>query len=472
MIGRRSLLAGGMAAGLLRACAPARPEFISPSGQEVEAVEHIRNPGEIRDFHLVPSAAEIDLGGPIVSTWAYGGRIPGTPIRVRAGEQIRAAVSNHLPVTTSVHWHGIALRNNADGVPGVTQEPIAVGAEYVYRFTAPDPGTYWFHPHSGLQADRGLYAPLIVDDPNEPLSYADEWMVVLDDWLDGVSGTPEAVFAELKRSRGRMMRGTTGGDVAYPYYLLNGRVPGDPAVFEGKPGERVRIRFLNAGADTAFRVAIGGHTMTVTHTDGYPVAPLETDALVLGMGERYDVLVTLGDGVFPVVAVAEGKSGNAFGLIRTSVGGAPHPAVRPAELGRRIVRYPQMKADRRVALADHQPAETIRLELTGGMMAYDWAFNGRAFDHDRIIPVSTGQRVRLDFVNSTMMFHPVHLHGHTFAVGSAAGPRKDTAIVLPGQSLAVFFDTNNPGLWMVHCHNAYHAEAGMMAMLGYRRSMG
>jgi len=200
---------------------------------------------------------------------------------------------------------------------------------------------------------------------------------------------------------------------------------------------------------------------------------VDTDALLIGMGERYGVLVTLADGVFPLVALAEGKNAAAFALIRTSGGEPPPETVRPPELDRRIVSYRQRRPAESVWLAERQPQRTMRLELSGGMMAYDWGFNGRRFDHTRLADnayeVAAGQRVRLDFVNTTTMFHPVHLHGHTFATGEATGPRKDTAIVLPGQSLPVFFDADNPGQWMIHCHNVYHAEAGMMTMIGYRR---
>jgi FtsP/CotA-like multicopper oxidase with cupredoxin domain len=254
--------------------------------------------------------------------------------------------------------------------------------------------------------------------------------------------------------------------VLYPHYLLNGRLPADPDVLTGKPGDRVRIRFINAGGDTAFRVAVGGHAMTVTHTDGYPVNPLDTDALLIGMGERYDVLITLADGVFPLVALAEGKNATALGLIRTGGGTAGAASVRPSELERRIVTYRQLRAADQVKLAARQPDTTLRLKLTGGMMAYDWRFDNRTFDHTRVDHgVRPGQRVRLEFVNTTMMWHPVHLHGHTFATGDGGGPRKDTAIVLPGQSLPVEFDADNPGLWAIHCHNVYHAEAGMMTLL-------
>ena len=111
--------------------------------------------------------------------------------------------------------------------------------------------------------------------------------------------------------------GGDAGDVRYPYYLINGRVRAAPRTFSARPGQRARIRLINAGADTAFRVALGGHVMTVTHTDGYPVDPVQASALLLGMGERYDVQVTLGDGVFPLVALAEGKDSTALALVRT-----------------------------------------------------------------------------------------------------------------------------------------------------------
>lgn len=123
------------------------------------------------------------------------------------------------------------------------------------------------------------------------------------------------------------------GDVSYPCYLINGRIPAAPTTFSAKPGQRIRIRIINAGSDTAFRVALAGHRMTVTHTDGFPVVPTEVDAVLLGMGERYDVVVTAGDGVFPpLVASAEGKNAIARALLSTGAGSAPDPAFRPPEL--------------------------------------------------------------------------------------------------------------------------------------------
>jgi FtsP/CotA-like multicopper oxidase with cupredoxin domain len=483
-IPRRTLLkagltaATGVAVGGLAACGRDDTDYVTPNGDEVRAVESRRKPGPVRDVALTAAAGKLDLGGLTVDTWTYGGVAPGTPIRIKAGEVLRARLTNRLPEPTTIHWHGLALRNDADGVPGITQPDVPAGGEHVYEFTAASPGTYWFHPHHGTQLDRGLYAPLIVEDPAEPLAYDDEWVVVLDDWLDGVAGTPDQVLAELREGMGmggHMMMGATSsllggdaGDVTYPHFVLNGRLPAAPAAYRGRPGTRLRLRLVNAGGDTAFRVALGGHRLTITHTDGYPVEPVEADAVLLGMGERYDALVTLGDGVFPLVALAEGKQAAAYGLVRTGSGAAPAPTVRPAELDRKILAYRHLRAAEPVRLTARDPDRTIELKLTGGMMRYDWGFNGRPYDPGRITPVAAGERVRLNFVNTTTMWHPVHLHGHTFALADT-GARMDTAIVLPGQKLPVDFDADNPGRWMIHCHNIYHAEAGMMTLLGYRR---
>ena len=126
--------------------------------------------------------------------------------------------------------------------------------------------------------------------------------------------------------------GGDAGDIAYPYYLINGRIPAAATTFNAKPGQRIRIRIINSGSDTAFRVALAGHPMTVTHTDGFPVVPTQVDALLIGMAERYDVIVTAADGVFPLVAAAEGKNAVARALLSTGAGSPPDPQFRPSEL--------------------------------------------------------------------------------------------------------------------------------------------
>ncbi|SBT42695.1 multicopper oxidase family protein [Micromonospora auratinigra] len=492
-IGRRRLLAGLAGTAALAGAAgtaawwrgASGARLIAPDGPVIGRVEATRRrPGAATvTAGLHPRPVTHDLGGPVVTTWGYADTGPGPLLRARAGDLLQVAVTNDLPVSTSVHWHGIALRNDMDGVPGLTQAPVRPGDTHRYEFTVPDPGTYFYHPHSGVQLDRALYGVLVVDDPHEPGDHDLEWIVVLDDWLDGTGRTPDEVLAGLRSMGGRMdgMSGMTmggmemfrspllggAGDVSYPYHLVNGRVPDAPVTLTGRPGQRVRIRLVNAASDTAYRVALGGHRLTVTHTDGFPVVPAGTDALLLGMGERADLLVTLADGVFPLVAEAEGKTGQGRAVVRTAAGAPPPAGVRPAELDRTVLLPATLRTADAVALTGRPPDRVHRLTLGGGMMPYRWTINGVPHDHAEPLVVAHGERVRLEFVNTTTMFHPMHVHGHTFAV-AGGGARKDTVVVTPGRTVAVDLDADNPGRWMTHCHNAYHAEAGMMVELAYR----
>jgi FtsP/CotA-like multicopper oxidase with cupredoxin domain len=541
----RAGLAGGLAAagaGVLAACdttstAPGSAygrtpaavaggaeggSLILPDNRLVAAAERARfATGRIRSHAVSLVPGTVDLGGLPVTTWSYDGMLPGPVIRVNKGDTVRATFTNKIAQPTSVHWHGVSLRNDMDGTL-VTQQPIAPGASFTYQFKASDPGTYWYHPHTGTQLDRGLYGMLIVDDPAEAGNYDQEWLVVLDDWIDGVGGnTPDKVLALLKQGMGGMsspspsmdgmggmgmggsssagsmgsmgsmgagtgsgvllsgatspLLGGDAGDVRYPYYLINGRVATAPHVFTGKPGQRVRLRILNAGGDTAFRVALGGHTMTVTHTDGQPVQPVRTQALLLGMAERYDVIVTLGDGVFPLVGYAEGKDATALAVVRTGSGSMPSAGAMPAELAGVLRGYGSLQPPASAAPNAAQPDVTSRLELTGNMSSYSWGFNGTTHpmgegfigpSFPRLVRVQQGKRLRITWVNTTKMWHPMHIHGHTFQV-NGSGPLKDTVNVLPGQTVTCDFDTNNPGQWMAHCHNVYHEQAGMMGVIGY-----
>ncbi|MEO6792366.1 MAG: multicopper oxidase family protein [Mycobacterium sp.] len=429
---------------------------------------------------LTPQPATVDLGGPLARTLVYGNGIPGSLIRGNVGDQLAVTVTNRLNHPTSVHWHGIALRNDMDGAVPATPN-IAAGTNFTYRFSLPHPGTYWAHPHAGVDADYGLYLPVIIDDPAEPGSYDAEWLVVLDDWTDGVDKSPQQIYERLRGHHTMptvdtmpdmtaALLGGDAGDVDYPYYLINGRIPAAPTGFAAKPGQRIRIRIINAGSDTAFRIALAGHVMTVTHTDGYPVQPTDVDALLLGMGERYDVIVTAGDGVFPLVALAEGKSALGRALLSTAAGTAPDADFQPPELTRRVGTVDMFVATPAADLGAVEPDITLGVELTGSMMKYDWGINGTRYPDNQPLTIAQGQRATLSFTNSTTMYHPMHLHGHTFQVikpDGSPGPRKDTVIVLPKQKVSVTLAADNPGIWMLHCHNSYHKEAGMMTRLDY-----
>ncbi|MER6405010.1 multicopper oxidase family protein [Streptomyces viridosporus] len=550
---RRAVLGAGIAAagsGLLAACSDGTPDrregapgpAHSAAPQDGTRARPAKTPGPegpTRELTLTATPGTADLGGGhTVRTWTYNDELPGREIRITAGDTLKLTLNNHLPEATTIHWHGIAVRNDMDGVPHVTQRPITTGTSFTYRFHVPDPGTYWFHPHLGLQLDSGLYAPLIVDDPREPLSYDREWVILLDDWLDGVNGaTPEDVFAQLRKGKPAMghgpghdddpdardererdnppshprggidvgqgpprghtpshqdddssaphggkdtyrvmkhavskLLGGHAGSIDYPHYLINGRTAVDPAQFKAKPGERIRLRIINAAAETAFRVALGDHRLTVTHSDGFPVQHHEVDSLLLGMAERYDVIITVKSGVFPFTALAEGKGGSAMAVLRAGHGATPKPSARPAELNRNVlVSAERLQPHESVALDRRKPDRQIKLTLTGGMKKFDWGIDHRPYSPDRIHRIERGERVRLIVFNGTDMWHPVHLHGHTYGLADTGSPgaRKDTSVVLPHRKLVADFDADNPGLWMLHCHNVYHSESGMMTTLGY-----
>lgn len=469
-------LGGVVALGGLAGCR-GNDSLVGPYSSAVAKAEAARRRGggSLVSKRLAAGPTTVDLGDLTVATWAFGDTVPGPLLRATAGDTLRVDVANGLAVDTSVHWHGIALRNDMDGVPGITQDPIAAGESFGYEFVAPDPGTYFYHPHTGVQLDRGLYGVLVVDDPAEPGDYDAEWIVVLDDWVDGTGRSPDDVLKQLQATKastsgdmgdmggmdgmdmGGMDMGGMGsemqspilggaGDISYPHYLVNGRTPRAPVTLTGKPGQRVRIRLVNAGSDTAFRVALGGHRLTITHSDGFPVTPAETDALMIGMGERFDITVTLGDGVFPLVASAEGKSGQGLALVRTGAGRAPAATVRPAELSGRVLLGSDLDPAESSRLAERGVDRRHTLVLAGSMAPYRWTLNGNTFPDSEPLPVNQGERVRLRFSNQSMMFHPMHLHGHTFAVVDG-GVRKDTVIVRPMQSLDVDLDADNPGQW-------------------------
>jgi FtsP/CotA-like multicopper oxidase with cupredoxin domain len=471
MIDRRgffALSAMGAFAGVASACSTrSGGTTVQPSARPAVVVD------------LNPRETDVDLGGVSVRTWTYTGTVPAKELRLQKSDTLRSRVTNDLPQETTVHWHGLAIPNDMDGVPVLTQPAIAPGAAFTYEFAVPNAGTYYLHSHVGTQLDRGMYGPLIIEDPADGKDYDDELVVVLDDWIDGTGTTPDAVAANLEKSGMKPMSpggpmltpatplGMDGGDVTYPYFLINGRTTKDPQVHDYVAGQRIRLRIINAGADTAFRVAVPGARLDATHADGYPVVPRRTESILLGMGERADAIVTV-DSSVPVIAAAEGKDG--YAQLNMRVDGKPSgvdvqnfvAALRTGTPLNTATLAPA--AD--VVLPERNPDVAVDLRLAGPLNGYTWPINGKLYDPPNDgIPLTRGMRVRLRLISDSMMFHPIHLHGHTFQV--VGGPRKDTVLVPPRQTVEVDFDTDNPGRWIVHCHNDYHLGAGMATFVEY-----
>ena len=506
---RRELLVTGSGALILAACGSAGssrstldPVAVGPTDPAVERRDALRRAAGATTVASMVTAAPmtVSIGGREVSTWAFGDRPGAGGIRAKVGDLVEATFVNGLPSANTLHWHGVALRNDMDGVHDLTQAAVSTGGRFTYRFTVPDAGTYWFHPHMGLELDRGLYAPLIVEDPNEPVDFDIDVTLMVDDWLDGFGRTQDDVLAELQQGGGHSghmnagdssmdggmdgmggmdrsssqgmgsMMGALTGDVTYPLHLINGRAPSEREIVEAKPGQRVRLRLINAGSDTAYRVAVDGHRLTVTHADGFPLEHVEVDNVVLGMGERYDVIVTAQSGVFPIVAVPEGKTDPpAEALLMTSSSsGIPAAGSTPAELSGRTLAYVDLVGTEEVRLVSREPDRTETITLTANAAGYVHGINGASFPDTSPVTVREGERLRLRVANDTMMFHPIHLHGHTFQMVGEGSARKDTINVLPMSSVQFDIEADNPGQWMLHCHNTYHLETGMATVFSYR----
>lgn len=421
-----------------------------------------------REIRLTAAEGEVVLGdGTRYRKWLYDGAFPGPALRAREGERLRITLQNRTTAGTTVHWHGIPVPNPMDGVPGLTQAPVGPGDSFVYEFDAAPAGTYMYHSHAALQLDRGLIGPLIIEEHTPHVAYDRDYLLVLDDFLADSPGPLEAMAGNGRR-RG-MMGGMMGGFVVPPYaaLLINGRPPDDPDVLEVRRGERIRLRLINPSGATTYRVAAGGHRMTVTHADGQPAEPVTVDSLVVSMGERYDVVVEADNpGAWPIVAASvEARHRPARAILRYRGSKAPMPAVGavPEGLrGGRMLRLGDLRGLR--ALPEGAPDRTYNLTLSGRGETV-WTIDGQAWPDAEPIRVSRGERVRFNMVNHSMMLHPMHLHGHFFQVG---GVLKDTVLV-PGHMGRVTFDfiADNPGRWLFHCHNLYHMEAGMAREVRY-----
>lgn len=425
------------------------------------------------DYTLNARTMRVNLGGRTGTTMGFNNLLPGPEIRLKRGDTLHAAVNNELSESTSVHWHGMPIVNRMDGVPGLTQKPIAPGASFLYKWKAPVSGTYWYHSHSSTQNDRALYGPLIIDDPQEQLHYDREHVLVLDDWrdvartLDTRDDLYECYPAGLSDRPDVVLNAPAAPD-RYPLYLINGRPPNAPAQFQVKKGDVVRLRIINAGAATVFRVAIDGHRMRVTHTDGQAVKPVDVDVLEIGMAERYDVLVyATNPGTWQIAAWVNGFGVTARALLHYTGSRAhwPGPTYQPPQMTRTLLTYPMLQAASGVPTPQGKPDLIMPVELKSRYGAFWLTWNGQIADSTTPIPIPLNKHIRLIFKNNgSSVVHPMHLHGNFFQVmtGTGSGPMKDTIRVYPFESYTVDWMSTNPGLWMLHCHNLYHMLAGMM----------
>ncbi|MGE0333878.1 MAG: multicopper oxidase family protein [Gammaproteobacteria bacterium] len=462
---RRTVLITSAAAALSTGLAPWLRSADATTTESRLAAE----PGRAR---LVPSPH------PETAVWAYDGLVPGPEIRVRQGDQLRVIVENRLDEETTVHWHGLRVPNPMDGVPYLTQKPIAPGETFLYEFTVPDAGTFWYHPHqrSFEQVGRGLYGPLIVEEP-ETIAVDRDITWVLDDWRLLKDGSISDDFGNMMDTG---MSGRIGNTVT-----VNGRVI---ETFGVRAGERIRLRLINAANARIFGLEFEGHRPQVIALDGQPVEPHapEGDPVVLGPAMRADLVIDM-----------TGAPGARFRVIDTFYRNLEYRlldlAYADAPLREHVPDTPIRLPDNPLTEPDLAAAERHEVAFGGGMMSGMmgssgrmggmmqgmrhngiWTINGvSASGHvmDPMLTLVRGRPYILAMHNDTAWHHPIHLHGHSFRVISRNGnPTRyrewqDTVLMAPREHVEIAFVADNPGNWMFHCHILEHQAAGMMGVI-------
>ena len=465
---RRHFLQAGAASALLAGAPPMR-----------------QSAGTSGEFSLTAAPSTVPLVGkgyPSTEVWAFNGTVPGPVIRRRRGERLEIEVTNQLPEPTTVHWHGLRVPVGMDGVPYISQPPIAPGETFRYGFDLLDAGTFWYHPHinSSEQVGRGLYGALIVEEEEAP-AVDRELLWVLDDWrLD-----PEAKIAPFGSMHDASHAGRIGNSAT-----INGRIREAEVV---RAGERIRLRLINAANARVFGLDFRDLDPWIISLDGQPLPPHRLDGaqLTLGPGMRADLVVDMTGKPESESLLVDAHYGaeRAYELIRFAYDEQaplrPAPPEAPAALSPNPIAEPDLEnPERHRFVFEGGAMGGMRSAMMGGRMmdlrelaakGRLWAINGKVPDdlyrEPPLLEAALGKSHVIELVNRTAFEHPIHLHGHGFRIlsrnGEAAAhrPFADTLLLGVDETVEIALVTDNPGKWMFHCHILEHQASGMMGII-------
>jgi FtsP/CotA-like multicopper oxidase with cupredoxin domain len=478
------------------------------------------SPGQkIVEYHLYISEQFYSPEGKPIKSLMVNGTIPGPVLRFREGDFARIHVHNHLKnETTSIHWHGLLLPNIQDGVPHINTPPIKPGSTHTFQFTLRHSGTYWYHSHTHLQEQSGVYGGIVVEPlSGEPVKADREQVLILSDWTQL---NPKEVMRMLMRGSdyfGLMRRNSQSilgawqqgnikdylqrewdrimpmdvSDVGYHSFLVNGQ---RQVLIQGNPGERIRLRIVNASAASYYHLSSSAGPLTIIAADGPPVQPVEVPMILMGIAETYDLLLTLPSrGQHELRFTAQDGSGYSNCLFGQ---GQSHTAPIPPKpnlyqmdemlnlaleeqeddprsslkLPRPGSPYRLLRAIKDTSLPKNLTRRKISLHLTGDMNRYIWSFDGKTIAQQPYVFIKKGEIIELELINDSMMHHPIHLHGHFFRLLMGQGthsPLKHTVDVPPMSKRTVEFEANEEQDWMFHCHILYHMMSGMARVFRY-----
>lgn len=424
----------------------------------------------IKSFTLTAQTSSHDLGnGKTIDAYTFNGTIPGPELRVQQGDLVVVTLINKLPVSTTIHWHGISLPNSEDGVAGLTQDAVKPGDSYTYRFIANDVGTYWYHSHqdTSIQLPLGLYGAIIVEPKTPSIHYDRDYTVFLHEW-----GAPSHDG----------LKGLTTCHATCPETLsVNDRT--DKVSFAAKPGETVRLRIGNSGEEIHFP-ALVGVPFEVIALDGHDLngpTSLSNVALPIGPAQRYDISF-----VMPAsgsVALIDGdERAEPAGQHPMAVFGDAQTALAyPATVTLFDLSTYGTPGTDKITLNSHFDAQydmTVGTQpgFYNGQFTLTFPINGKTYPSIPAIKVKMGDLVKIHMINNGTfpIPHSMHLHGHFFTVLAHNGKpltgspvHLDTIYISQGESYDIAFLADNPGLWMLHCHMVEHDAHGADMMIEY-----
>lgn len=529
-------------------------------------------------YTLIASKEKVNISGKKTVDFALmlNGGIPAPTLEFTEGDDAEITLVNNIPDDeVSIHWHGFLLDPFMDGVPYVNTPPIRPGESFTFKFKIRQHGTLWYHSHTGAQEQKGLYGGVIIHPKNKIFDYDKDLVLVVSDWTDEDAnqvlsnlrkdgdyylykkGTMRSWSGAIKEGKLKnflynewtRMGGMDYSDVGYDAFLINGKK--NDETFIAHPGEKVRLRVINAAASSYFYLALANLPMKVVSVDGIDIEPILAKEILIGMAETYDVLfeipehksyefkATVQDGTgstsawigmgekahapvkpFPdMYALMDHSSMGHDGMDHGSMdhGSMDHNKLDKESKRREKINQSQMdhsKMDQGsmdhskmdhgsmdhskmdhgsmgqvkkenvvpmlnvdeyqspnvTSFKENLPRHDVTLQLDGDMERYTWFINNKAIFEDRNLIIKEGDVVRYTFVNKTMMHHPMHLHGHYFRVINKFGersPLKHTVDVPPHTTRTIEFYADEPGEWMLHCHNLYHQKTGMARVVKY-----
>ncbi len=484
-------------------------------------------------YDLFIEYKNVNFTGKTVKAISINNQIPGPTLYWQEGDTAKIRVHNRLDEETSIHWHGILLPNKEDGVSYLTTPPIKPGTTREFVFQIKQSGTYWYHSHTNLQEQLGVYGAIVIYPKDWKIPADKEYVLVISDWTDDdphevlrtlkrgsdyyllKKGVVQSLYGAIKNSaltdvfKRSLMRMPPMdiSDVAYDLFLMNGK---NELLIPAKPQEKILLRIINASSATYFYLRYAGGKMTIISADGQDVTPFEIDTFLIAIGETYDVVITVpGEGLFEFKATAQDVSGSVSAFIgegnyfRAPL--IPKPNLYKMHLDEHTMEetqnekhghghdhytqdthhedekieknpatpYRHLRALTPTTLNPSNPTRTITLTLDGDMERFVWTINGKILSESDPIIVKRGENVRIIFENKSMMHHPMHLHGHFFRVINEQGeyaPLKHTVDISPMGRQIIEFYAGEEKDWPLHCHILYHMKAGMFTVISYEGS--